>query len=158
MKRIRFGDIVEIRTSKGLAYAIHTHRHAKPPRYGCVIRLFDGLHRERPTEIASLVNRPIRFITFFPLGAAVNRKLVEVVGNVPVPEHLKAFPIFRLGNPDPKTHRVTTWWLEDVENDKSWRVGTLTPEQRRLPILGVWNYAFLVERIEDGWRPENDFR
>jgi hypothetical protein len=158
MKRLQFGDIVEIKTSKGLAYAIYTHRHVKPPKYGAVIHVFDRLYDSRPTEIAEIAGNPIRFATFFPLHAAVNRKLVEVVGNVPVPDDLKPFPIFRSGNRDSKTKKVKTWWLEDLERDKSWKVGTLTPEQRRLPILSMWNDTYLIHRIQEGWRPENDFR
>jgi hypothetical protein len=158
MRRLYFGDVVEIRTSKGLAYAIYTHRHLKPPKYGAVIRVFDRLYDVRPSEIGEIANNPVRFSTFFPLRAAVNRKLVEVVGNVPVPDDLRPFPIFRSGNPDSKTKKVKTWWLEDLEHDKTWQVGTLTPEQRKLPILGVWNDTYLIHRIEEGWRPENDLR
>jgi hypothetical protein len=152
--KVQFGDILEIRTSKGLAYAIYTHRHEQSPKYGALIRVFDQLYQSRPVGISDLVNIPIRFSTFFPLQAAVEKGIVEIVGNVSTPDSLKSFPLFRSGVIDPQTKKVRTWWLWDGE--KSWRVGDLTIEQRSLPIRGIWNDTYLVHRIEEGWRPEND--
>jgi len=151
--KVQFGDIVEIRTRKGLAYAQYTHRHEN---YGALIRVFDRLYKSRPADIAEVASNPVRFTTFFPLQAAVNRHIVDLVGKVRVPERLQAFPLFRDGVADPPTGRVAVWWLWDGERE--WRVGKLTSEQRRLPIRGIWNDTFLVERIEEGWRPENDRR
>jgi hypothetical protein len=90
-----------------------------------VIHVFDRLYDSRPYEIAKIAGNPVRFAAFFPLQAAVNKKLVEVVGNVPIPDDLKPFPVFRSGNPDSRTKKVETWWLRDLERDKTWKVGTL---------------------------------
>jgi hypothetical protein len=157
MRRLHFGDIVEIKTGKGLAYAIYTHRHATPPKFGDLIQVFDCLYESRPVDIESIAKNPIRFATFFPVRVALNRGLVERVGTISIPDDLKSFPTFRSGNPDSKTKKVSTWWLRDFERDKTWQVGSLTPEQKKLPILGVWNNSYLIRRIEEGWRPENDF-
>ena len=154
--KVQIGDLIGIRTSKGLAYALYTHRHDIRPRYGAMLRVFDRLYASRPVDIATVANLPVRFTTFFPLQAAADRGIVEVVGNIPVPENLAAFPLFRSGLSDPKTKKVSAWWLWDGE--KSWRVGILTPEQRELPIRGTWNDTMLIHRIESGWRPENDSR
>ena len=155
--KVRIGDIIEIRTSRGLAYAIYTHRHDKPPRYGALLRVFDRLFSSRPDALEEIAKLPVRFSTFFPLQAATNRGLVEVVGNVSVPENLAPFPVFRAaGLPDLKTKKVHAWWLWD--GVKEWRVGALTPEQRKLPIRGAVNDTMLVSRIEKDWRPENDPR
>jgi hypothetical protein len=75
-----------------------------------------------------------------------------LVGNVVVPLEAQAFPTFRNGVIDPSTGKVKVWWLWNGE--KEWRVGEITAEQRRLPILGVWNDTLLIERIESGWTPE----
>jgi hypothetical protein len=154
--RPKIGDIVEIETSKGLAYAIYTHRHVKPPRYGALLRVFDQLYSSRPSDFEDLVKTPIRFSTFFPLQAALNHRMVRIVANVPVPKELSPFPIFRGGNPDPVTKKVQTWWLWDGE--KEWQVGDLTPDQRKLSFAATWTPKFLVARIEAGWRPETDPR
>jgi hypothetical protein len=143
-----------INTTKGLAYALYTHRHSAPPRFGDLIRVFAGLHERRPVPITAVVTDDILFTTFFPLGAAVNRDIVAVVGHMDVPDALKRFPIFRNGTPHPQTKRVKTWWLWD--GSKEWRVGTLTPEQALYPLRGVWNDILLIERIEQRWRAHND--
>jgi hypothetical protein len=152
--KVGIGDLIEINTNKGFAYALYTHRHDKPPRFGALLRVFDELHSSRPRDINDVASGLVRLTLFFPLQAAVDRGLVEVIGNVSVPESLQAFPTFRSGMVNPQTKKVESWWLWNGERE--WPVGALTPEQRMLPIRGVWNDAILVQRIEEGWRPEND--
>lgn len=152
--KVQVGDVVEIKTRKGLAYAIYTHMHERPPRFGAMLRIFDTLYEVRPTDFEKLVNGPVRFSCFFPLQAAVDRGIVEVVGRVAVPDFLQTFPVFRSGMVNPQSKKVDTWWLWDGEHE--WRVGQLDSEQRKLPIRGVWNDTILIQRIEDHWLPEND--
>jgi hypothetical protein len=150
MAHLKLGDILEIPTPKGLAYAQYINRHKK---YGALLRVFSSLHDRRPDDVKDAVG-DVQFVCFFPLQAAVNQEIVAVAGNAPVPKDTSVFPTFRTGVVDPATGKVTVWWFWDGE--KEWRVGTLTPEQRSMPIRGVWNDTILVERIVSGWRPEND--
>ena len=152
--RTKIGDIIEIRTSLGLCYAVYTNKHSDPPKFGALIRVFDETYRERPLDITELLRHRIRFSTFFPLQAAVNRGLVTILGQLELPEQLLSFPIFRSGIMDPETKKVSNWWLWDGKTE--WRIGTLSPEQRKFPIRGIWNYAYLVNKLEEGWRPETD--
>ncbi|MBX4868174.1 hypothetical protein HJA87_10395 [Rhizobium bangladeshense] len=143
--------IVEINTAKGQAYAHYVHQHKQ---YGALLRVFGKHFDARPDTFTELVrNRPV-FMCFFPLGAAVNRRIVSIVDNVALPSDAKKFPMFRAGVVDPATRKVSVWWLWDGE--KEWRIGQLTAEQRQLSIRGVWNDALLVKRIECGWTPETD--
>jgi hypothetical protein len=151
MAHPKIGDIVEIATKRGFAYAQFTHKHKM---YGALLRLLPGFYDHRPADLARLASSGTKFVTFFPLGAAVNRGIVEVVGNMAVPDEAKPFPLFRAGTPDRDTKKVNTWWLWDGE--KAWRVGELTPEQMKLPIRGIWNDTALVERLESDWLPENN--
>ena len=151
MARLKIGDIVEIKTGKGLVYAHYTHKHE---RYGALVCVFGNFYGVRPNDFTELARNRPAFMCFFPLGAAVNRSIVSIVGNVVVPLEAQAFPTFRNGVIDPSTGRVKVWWLWDGE--KEWRVGELTAEQRRMPIRGVWNDTLLIERIESGWTPETD--
>ena len=154
MPRVKIGDIIEIPTSKGLAYAHYTHQH---PTHGGLIRVFDQLFESRPTDLKGLINQPVRFSTFFPLRIAVSRNMFKVVGHEDIALPNQTFPIFRGANEGPKATKVSVWWLWDGE--KEWRYeGPLTPEFYKLPIDGVWNAEYLVHRIEEGWRPENDPR
>jgi hypothetical protein len=150
-KTVRIGDIIEIPTARGLSYAQLSHNHA---RYGALIRVLPGFSQSRPNHFAELVGRKEAFVTFFPLQAALNQGVFEVVGNCTVPDSAKAFPLFRTGVEDTVTRKVKVWWLWDGE--KEWKVGDITAEQRKLSLRGIWNDTLLIERIEAGWTPSND--
>lgn len=150
-RRIKIGDIVEIPTTRGLAYAQFNLRHSE---FGALLRVLPGFFTPRPGNFFQLVQQPEIFVTFFPLQAAVNRQIFEIVGNLPVPDFAKSFPLFRSGAVDPATGKVKVWWFWDGE--KEWRVGDITTEQRKLPLRGIWNDTLLIERIESGWTPSND--
>lgn len=143
--RPRVGDVIEISTPRGMAYAHYTHKHAQ---FGALLRVLPGLFSKRPQDLSGLVDVDPQFMTFFPLGAACNRKIVEIVGNTKLPERAKSFPIFRDGVAS-KEGRVQTWWLWDGE--KEWKIGDLLPGMEHYPIRGVWNDTLLIERIVEGW-------
>jgi len=144
-KRPRIGDIVEIPLpDSGTGYAQYTHKHKQ---YGALLRVFQV--REKVDDIEELSNVPHQFSTFFPLGAAVNREIVSIAGNLPVQEEFKTFPIFRAGVAN-QSGVVEVWWLWDGKNEK--RVGKLSPEQMEYPIRGVINDTLLIERICSGWQ------
>ncbi|WP_138223177.1 ribonuclease E inhibitor RraB [Nibricoccus aquaticus] len=153
-KKVQIGAIIEIDTKIGKAYAQFSHYHSEPPRWGALIRVLPGVFDERPAEFKALVVQKEIFSTFFPLQAAVNRDIVREVGAEPLPEHAKPFPLFRSGNPNPETGKVSQWWLWD--GVKSWMVPGLTDEQWDLPIKEISNDLALIDRIETGWTPRKD--
>ena len=153
MAGLKIGDVIEIKTRNGLAYAQYTHKHKQ---YGALLRVFSVISDSRPVDFEFLVMDEPWFMCFFPLSAAVKKEIVSVVANVAITLEAKRFPVFRSGVVDSSTGKVANWWLWDGENE--WMVGSLTAEQRRLSIRGVWNDTFLIERIESGWSPEYDPR
>jgi hypothetical protein len=155
-KKIRIGDIIEIKTSKGLAYAQYTHEQTAPPKFGSLIRVLPGFYDERPSNFVDIVKQKATFVVFVALQHMVNGNYVRIVDNQPVPPDAQVFPVFRSGIPDPKTRKVKVWWFWDGE--KSWKVGNLTDEQTRMPIRAVIGDELLAKRIETGWIPENDSR
>ena len=152
--RVKIGDVIEIRTSRGLAYAQHTHEHVAPPKYGYLIRVLPGLYGKRPTDFTDIGKQKATFVVFVPLQVMVDRNYVTIVNNQPVPTDAQKFPVFRSGIPDPQTKKVRVWWFWD--GDKEWKVGSLTDEQKRLPILAIIGDELLAKRIEIGWTPETD--
>ena len=62
--RPRLGDVIEIETPKGLAYAQYTHEHRDPPRYGSLLRILPGIYSQRPSDFAALVAEEERFSVF----------------------------------------------------------------------------------------------
>jgi len=143
-ERPKLGDIVEIPLPEnGAGYAQYTHKHK---RYGALLRVFQV--REKMKSITVLSKAPHQFTTFFPLGAAVNRGIVSIVGNLPIRDEFKTFPTFRAGVAN-ESGVVEVWWLWDGENEE--RVGKLSSEQMKYPIRGVINDTLLIERICEGW-------
>ena len=78
-KRVRIGDVVEIPTKRGFAYGQYALHHQQ---MGALLRVLPGFFSERPNDFTGLVTQSPRFVTFFPLGAAVHRGIFEVVAFV----------------------------------------------------------------------------
>lgn len=84
----RIGDVLEICTTKGLAYAQSVNKHNQ---YGALIRVFKGLHDKRPDNVDLVINA-VQFVCFLPVQAAVHQGIMAVVGNVRVPKDASVFP------------------------------------------------------------------
>ncbi len=145
-QRIKIGDIVEITTQKGKAYAQYYQHHSD---YGALLRVLSGFFPKRPSDFSELAANKESFSTFFCLQAAVNRGLVQIVANTEVPARAKSFPLFRTGMPNPETWNIESWLLWD--GTKQWKVGKLTEDLLDLPILGIIGYPLLLDYIEGGW-------
>ncbi|NTI39781.1 hypothetical protein G6L94_00695 [Agrobacterium rhizogenes] len=150
---IKPGDVFEISTGKGEAYFQCV---SKNKEMGWAIRILPGTYPVGYAGLDALIEKAINFWIFFPVAAALKAKIIRKIGSYDVPSHSKQMPLFRAGVVDPQTRKVENWWLWDGE--KSWMVGEITAEQRKLPIKGIWNDTLLIQRIEEGWLPEKDLR
>jgi len=150
----RIGDVIEIPTRKGLAYAQYSHHNEE---IGALVRVLPQFHSSRPTDFRELVNEKEQYVTFFPVHAAVRQGIFKLAGHAEVPAHAQRFPTFRsVGGIDRKTGKPLNWWLWDGK--KEWFVGeSLTDEQKRLPPKIVMTDVSLVRRLVRGWTPEMDF-
>jgi hypothetical protein len=147
--RPQIGDVIEIWTPRGLAYAQYTHEHREPPRYGSLLRVLPGLCDRQPDDLRALVEQEERFSVFFPLGAALARGIFRIVGNADVPLSKRPFPIFRS-----KTPTGTIYW----DGRREWREAwwRRTPRWRRRAIDEIWNDTALVGRVSSDWKPADD--
>ena len=151
--RAKFGDIIEIETSKGYVYSQYTH---EAELHGSLIRVFDLFHQKRPSDLIGLTREPIRFSTFFPLNAALRQRVVERIGNAHISTSIRKFPLFRYGIPHPLTRKVEVWYFW---NGKRYcKIGVLTESVKKLSIVGIFDFEFLKNALEEGWRPEIDQR
>lgn len=152
-KRARFGDVVEVRTPRGLAYVQYTSKH---PRYSDTIRVLPGLFEKRPTpnELATLATQEGYFI-FYLVSLAVSHGLVEIIGHYPIPAGLDVpSKLLRVGF-IARGGKVMTWVL--LEGSKETLIKReLTPEEKRLSRAQMWNHEYLVQRLADQWRPEHE--
>lgn len=152
----RIGDIVELQTKKGFAYAQYSHEHEEQPRYGSVLRVLPGFFSDTPADLPRLVSQAELFSVLVPLKASLRESALKVVGSVPVPEMSRPFPTFRSGVSDPPDSAVKVWFLWNGGNRE--RIGELGRGQRSLSILEIVTPALLAKRLEEGWTPENDPR
>ena len=153
-RRVKIGDIIEIKTKKGLFYAQYTHYDEE---CGELIQVKKGSHKQRPSNFEKIVNKESTIITFIPLNICICRKIFEVVDNLPVPLRFQAFPTFLLCGHIDRKGKVKQWLFWDGE--KTWPetwVTELTDEQKKLPIQEIWNDTLLIEQLESGWTPETD--
>ncbi|MFM2279237.1 MAG: hypothetical protein RLZZ444_1468, partial [Pseudomonadota bacterium] len=95
-----------------------------------------------------------QFETLFPVGIAVARGWVNFVQNLPLFNTWPETIVFKHGNPQYPSGIVANWWLST--GDKSWEVGKLTAEQRKYPMLSIMDEAFLVDRLWNNYKNEDD--
>ena len=148
-KKILIGDVIQILTSRGIAYAQFTHKHQ---RFGALLSIFEGFYNEALKDFSSIVSGPPTFQTFFPLQPALNEGLFCVVANVAVADRNKPFPTFRsrvIG----ADGQLGPWWLWDGQKEEMLR-RDLTDTEKHYSLRGISSAPLLVERIESGYRPE----
>lgn len=144
-KRLRPGDVLEVRLPDGLGYLLYVGAHAE---YGDAVKVSPAVATQRPSVSHELFERG--YVTFYPARAALAQGLVMIVGNLPAPSlpGVLRRPGARSGC------SVETWIIEDQSGESVTR--TLTREERHIPIAAIWNHELLVQRIAEGWRPEKD--
>jgi hypothetical protein len=144
----RVGDIVEIKTSRGLAYAQISHVH---DMYGYLFRVFSGFFADRPDRFSRIVQGDERFVAFVGLKVGLRDGSMQIVANEPVPSKSRTFPTFRAGtlNLAAKKMEFLSLW----DGSKTWKIGAMTREQKLLPARSLWGPELLVERLESGWLP-----
>jgi hypothetical protein len=151
VSRVAIGDVVEIRTPGAYAYAQVSHRHDK---YGELLRILPGLFEEPLVDFGEIVAGEERFVTFFPLGAALDvLDDFRIVGREPVPEHARALPLFKMQGRIDEDGNTVNWWIWDGEREVF--VGDLSDEQRDLPLLSLPSGPMLIDDIVGGWSPRD---
>lgn len=149
MAKIEIGDIFEIDTPAGKAYLHYVY---KDKVIGDLIRVLPGLYPEKPNNLTDLASLKERYMIFFPLSAAFNKKIVRNVGQFNLSTYTK--PRYMRD-----THKVRGeflgWHIIDTDTMYHQLVKDLSIEQRQLSPWGIWNDTLLIERLVDGWSLEN---
>jgi hypothetical protein len=126
---------------RGFAVGLCTHRHAA---MGHLVWMATPFFDELPTtdDVVSITSW--RWPVFYPLGAALHRRMVIRIGRVEIPQSLRPFPAMRGGG-------GAQPWFEHRDG----RLGGLgTPtEDRNLPIKMIVNHEMMKEMLTTGWMP-----
>ena len=150
-RKVSVGDIAEIPTSRGLAYAQCSHVH---PMYAHLLRVLPRFYDRRPANLEIEICQKEAFLVFFPLQTAVNAGIFKIVGHCGVPGHVTEIPEFSTGLQDRVTKKVKEWWLWDGKRET--RGGEIHDSRRGTRIPEVWSAPLLVENIERGWEARDE--
>lgn len=146
MAKPKLGDIIEIEVNSGFAYALYTHENKL---LGSLLRVFGHIYSARPNDLEPIISEEPQFEVFFPLAAAVQKRIVSVHENVEIPKKLRSFPIFRDSVVNPRTRAVQNWlW----DGEREWPVGDLSEKEMRYPVRAIINDTLLKKRILSGYR------
>ena len=148
-KRIKLGDIFEIKTSKGLVYIQYVHKNNLNLE---MIKVYDGIFNQGPENLEYLKVGKERFFVHFPLLAAYKQGIVEFVcnqgiGDFKMPQYMRT--------PHKIRDEFLGWHIVNTESMQRSLVTSLSEDQRKLSPWGVWNDTLLKERLESGWSLEN---
>jgi hypothetical protein len=140
------GDVLEVALPDGrLGYLLYLGKHRE---YGDAVLVPPRTYKERPNAFAKAFDGG--YVAFYPAGAALNQKLVQVVAKQKIPAGMLPTRVRRPGAR--AGTRIESWVIED---DSGESVSTkLSDDDRSLPIAAIWNHEFLVQRIVEKWRPE----
>lgn len=147
VKRARIGDVIEIKTPNGLAYAIFVGTH---PIYNDSIFVLNGLHKERPGDFSKATSGT-GYYAFYPLRSSVARGLTECVHTMPLPPGIEVPKKLRRAGVRSQSGQILTWVLEGDGPEVLRK--ELTATEKELPIALVWGHESLVSRLAIQWSP-----
>lgn len=143
-KLVQVGEVLEVQLQRGLGYAQYLGTHELD---GDAVAVVPRVFPERPAIEPALLYDS--YVTFYPVHLALRQKLVQVVGHLPAAPIPKVFR--RQGAMSGR--EVLTWLIDDGPTTTVKR--ELSEEELRIPIAGIWNHEYLLNRIAEGWRPEH---
>lgn len=146
MSSLKPGLAFSIVCDLGFAVGLITHYEK---RVGHLIWIAEPIYEEEPSPEDVAKIESWRWPVFFPLEAALRRKLVTAIGTVPVPSALSKFPTLRSGS-------KTMGWMAFTEiNGQRRELGPASNPS--VPIYKVVNDTALKEMIVSGWSPEREW-
>lgn len=150
MKKIKIGDVFSISTKFGnvlFQFVSETQNNCD------LIRILPGFYKSSDMNYQDAVNLKERYFLHFPVQAALNRKLIELIGNYCIPEQVRIPRHFRAKNVHPKSGKVS-WYIREENKNMMKHVDKLTDEIIAMSDWCVWNDTLLRERLEENWSLE----
>ncbi|MFJ5770116.1 hypothetical protein [Psychrobacillus sp. NPDC093180] len=146
MVRLNIGEVFEVVTLNGIGLFQYVH---KDETIGELIRILPCLLEEGYVIKDELVKKKELYLIHFPLGAALNQKLVTQKGSYPIPQNFifpKKFRSEYFVNGE-----LICWHIIDYDTWKREEVDRISDEQKQLSPWGIWNDTLLKQRLAEGW-------
>ncbi len=147
MNEIKFGDIFELKTSKGYAYLQYIFNDKLTGEY---VRVFYDLYYERPKQFDELLKSDF-FHLCFALKAAVKLGIIKKVAYNELSKSFQYPLFFRSEN----LFKDGYWDIINIKTRERVVCQELTQEQQKYSPWSCWNDTLLIENLENGWRLEN---
>lgn len=150
-KKIKLGDVIEISTIKGNAYAQYVFNDNE---YGQLIRILPGIYKTYPSDIKKIVEMKELYFVFYPLSISVRQNRVKIISNEKIPSYLEKKPILRRPGNRESNGKVLNWWI--IDNDREYSVKNLNDKQVKYSLAVIVSFDLLEDKILTGWMPEDE--
>lgn len=150
-RRIKSGDVFSIETPLGIAYV----QNVKVDKLmGHLIRILQGTYKETPNFV-DLVAEEERFNVYFPLSAALNKKLIAFEKNEKLPVDFSAHMKLKAVPWDKENE---SWYIYEngYDPDDAKRVEHLSDKQKKYSSASTVNLKALVDMIVGEWPIDYD--
>lgn len=152
MAKIKYGDLFQIKTSKGLAYFQCVKETSATE---CeVIRILPGVFESTDNiNLNALIELKEVFFVQFPLKYALKQNVIKLIGNYPVPKDVQLPKFYR--DKHIVKNEFVSWHIINSDTLHIRSVKELSEDEKKLSPAGIWNDTLLAERIAEGWKPED---
>jgi hypothetical protein len=142
--RLRIGDVLKVETAVGPRYVQFL---GETEHFADCIRVQTKPSSERFDSANFFCGA---YFAFCFAKDAIKAGVATVVGNTPS----VALPTrWRRHGVVDRDGRTVNWIVHDEHGDR-YPQTALSEDEQALPIGMIWNHALLVNRLEEGWRPE----
>lgn len=149
-KRLRPGDLLAITSEQGIAIIHYVGRN---PSYGHAIYVYPQWHKTRDEAMCAVLSGG--YLTYYPAQSAVLQGLAEIVATEPLPRAATIPTRFRRPGASDRQGNVFAWIIMEPDGTEQLK-RKLSLKDRELPIAAVWNHEYLIDRINEGWKPEHE--
>ncbi|MBS8224694.1 hypothetical protein [Vannielia litorea] len=143
MEDYKPGDIVEIETSKGLAYVQVTHVH---PSYPPVVMFLNGPCDKRPENVSTLARVGDHTVAMVPLNGVLKKLGLRhaKAGEAEIPYAERKFPTFRMPVRG-KQGEIIYWWFWDGRGLSY--ATELDEAEKKMPLREVMSSERFIEQL-----------
>lgn len=150
MKRLKAGDIIEIKTTKGYGYF---QCMIVDKTEGDLIKVFNKVFENPESNLDSILSVDDTYFFSFPLSYALKRKLVSIIGFKEIETDFQT-PLFM------RTKHIIRgeflgWHIVNTNTLFRKLVKELSEEEKKLSEFGIVNDTYLIEKLDSGWSPSN---
>ena len=148
-KRLRPGDLFEIRSDGGVALIHYIGRHETQ---GHTVYVYPKWYESRAEALRD--KKPATgYVTFYPAQSAVLQGLAEIIDTRPLPTGASLPTRYRRPGAPGRNGKTLAWIIVEPDGREVLK-RKLTAKERKLPIAATWSHAGLIACITDGYRPE----